>query len=50
MLYSVAEEIRARGRKVPGVRDLAIGMELGKPELRVEPIRWRLSPLGLNTH
>lgn len=48
VLYSVAEEIRARGRKVPGVRDLAIGMELGKPELRVEPIRWRLSPLGLN--
>ena len=48
VLYSVAEEIRARGRKVPGVRDLSIGMELGKPELRVEPIRWRLSPLGLN--
>ena len=48
LLYSVAEEIQARGRKVPGVRDLKIAMEMGKPELQVHPIRWRLSPLGLN--
>ena len=47
-LYSVAEEIRARGRFVPGVRDLETGMEMGKPELQVQPIRWRLAPLGLN--
>ena len=47
-LYTIAEEIRARGRKVPGVRDLKIEMEMGKPELQVTPIRWRLSPLGLN--
>ena len=48
VLYSIAEEIQARGRKVPGVRDLKIEMEMGKPELQVHPIRWRLSPLGLN--
>mgnify|MGYP002624783303 CR=1 FL=1 len=48
VLYSVAEEIRARGRKIPGVRDLNIEMEMGKPELQVHPIRWRLAPLGLN--
>ena len=47
-LYSIAEEIRARGRTIPGVRDLEIGMEMGKPELEVSPIRWRLAPLGLN--
>ena len=47
-LYTIAEEVRARGRKVPGVRDLKIEMEMGKPELQVAPIRWRLSPLGLN--
>ena len=33
-LYSVAEEIRSRGRSVPGVRDLSLSMEMGKPELR----------------
>ncbi len=48
LLYNVAEEIRARGRNVPGVRDLKIEMEMGKPELQVTPIRWRLAPLGLN--
>ena len=47
-LYNVAEEIRARGRNVPGIRDLKIEMEMGKPELQVTPIRWRLAPLGLN--
>ncbi len=48
VLYSVAEEIVTKGRNVPGVRDLNIEMEMGKPELQVHPIRWRLSPLGLN--
>ena len=47
-LYSLAEEIRSRGREVPGVRDLTIETEMGKPELQVLPIRWRLTPLGLN--
>lgn len=47
-LYNIAEEIRSRGRKVPGIRDLKIEMEMGKPELEIEPIRWRLAPLGLN--
>ena len=47
-LYGIAEEIRAQGRKIPGIRDLTIEMEMGNPELRVTPIRWRLSPLGLN--
>ena len=48
VLYNIAEEIRARGRRIPGIRDLSIEMEMGKPELQVEPIRWRLAPLGLN--
>ena len=47
-LYSIAEEIRAKGRVIPGIRDLTIEMEMGKPELRITPIRWRLSPLGIN--
>ena len=47
-LYAIAEEIQARGRHIPGVRDLTIGMEMGKPELQITPIRWRLTPLGLN--
>lgn len=47
-LYNVAEEIRTRGRNVAGVRDLQTSMEMGKPELQVQPIRWRLAPLGLN--
>ena len=47
-LYNIAEDIRARGRVIPGIRDLEIGMEMGKPELEVSPIRWRLTPLGLN--
>ena len=47
-LYNIAEEIRSRGRKIPGIRDLKIEMEMGKPELEVSPIRWRLAPLGLN--
>ncbi|MCR4817985.1 MAG: efflux RND transporter permease subunit [Fretibacterium sp.] len=48
LLYDVAEEIRARGRNVQGVRDLRTEMEMGKPELQIHPIRWRLAPLGLN--
>ena len=47
-LYTIAEEIRAKGRVIPGIRDLKIEMEMGKPELEVSPIRWRLAPLGLN--
>ena len=47
-LYTIAEDIRARGRVIPGIRDLKIEMEMGKPELEVSPIRWRLAPLGLN--
>ena len=47
-LYTIAEEIRAKGRNIPGIRDLTIEMEMGKPELRITPIRWRLAPLGIN--
>ena len=47
-IYNVAEDIRRRGRAVAGVRDLQTSMEMGKPELQVQPIRWRLAPLGLN--
>ncbi len=46
-LYNIAEEIRTRGRSVPGVRDLKTEMEMGKPELQVHPIRWRLAPMGI---
>ena len=28
-LYGIAEEIRAQGRKIPGIRDLTIEMEMG---------------------
>jgi HAE1 family hydrophobic/amphiphilic exporter-1 len=48
ILYLIAEEVRAKGSAIPGVRDLAIQTETGKPELQINPIRWRLSPLGLN--
>ena len=48
VLYSIAEEVKARGRLIPGIRDLTIQSEMGKPELQISPIRWRLSPLGLN--
>ena len=48
VLYNFAEEVRSRGRDVPGVRDLKTEMEMGKPELQIQPIRWRLAPLGLN--
>ena len=48
VLYSIAEEVRAKGRSVSGVRDLSIETEMGKPELQILPIRWRLSPLGIN--
>ncbi|MDR2529237.1 MAG: efflux RND transporter permease subunit [Synergistaceae bacterium] len=48
VLYSIAEEVKARGRLIPGIRDLFIQTEMGKPELQISPIRWRLSPLGLN--
>lgn len=48
VLYSIAQEIRAKGRYLTGVRDLRIQTEMGKPELQIEPIRWRLSPLGIN--
>ncbi|MBQ7170557.1 MAG: efflux RND transporter permease subunit [Synergistaceae bacterium] len=48
LLYNFAEEIRSRGRHIPGVIDLKTEMEMGKPELRISPIRWRLAPLGIN--
>ncbi len=48
VLYNLAEDIRARGRVIPGIRDLKIEMEMGKPELQIHPLRWRLAPLGLN--
>ncbi|MBQ7593753.1 MAG: efflux RND transporter permease subunit [Synergistaceae bacterium] len=48
VLYNLAEDIRARGRTIPGIRDLKIEMEMGKPELQIHPLRWRLAPLGIN--
>ena len=48
VLYNFAEDIRSRDRNIPGLINLKTEMEMGKPELRINPIRWRLSPLGLN--
>jgi HAE1 family hydrophobic/amphiphilic exporter-1 len=48
ILYALAEEMQAKGNRIPGIRDLTIQTEMGKPELQLEPIRWRLTPIGLN--
>lgn len=48
ILYKIAEELRAKVRNIPGIVNLTIETEMGKPELQVLPIRWRLTPLGLN--
>ena len=47
-LYGLAEKIRDRIRTVPGIVDAGIDTEMGKPELQIIPVRWRLSQYGIN--
>jgi len=47
-LYRIAEQIRDRIRHVPGIVDAGIDVEMGKPELQIMPVRWRLSQFGID--
>ena len=47
-LYRIAETIRDRIRHVPGIVDAGIDVEMGKPELQILPVRWRLSQFGID--
>ena len=47
-LYGAAEKIRDRIRAVPGIVDAGIDVEMGKPEVQILPVRWRLSQFGIN--
>jgi HAE1 family hydrophobic/amphiphilic exporter-1 len=47
-LYGIAEGIRNRIRHVPGIVDAGIDVEMGKPEMQILPVRWRLSQFGIN--
>jgi len=47
-LYRIAEQIRDRIRHVPGIVDAGIDVEMGKPELQILPVRWRLSQFGID--
>jgi HAE1 family hydrophobic/amphiphilic exporter-1 len=48
VLFDIAERIRAGGNKVPGILDLSLSTEMGKPEFQISPIRWRLVQLGMD--
>jgi len=48
VLYSIAQEIKNRISRVPGIIDAEIDVEMGKPELQILPVRWRLSQFGIN--
>ncbi|MGI6782871.1 MAG: efflux RND transporter permease subunit [Aminivibrio sp.] len=47
-LYRIAEKIRDRIKTVPGIVDAGIDVEMGKPELQILPVRWRLSQFGID--
>jgi len=47
-LYRIAETLRDRIKHVPGIVDAGIDVEMGKPELQILPVRWRLSQFGIN--
>lgn len=47
-IYRMAETVRDGIASVPGVVDAGIDMDMGKPEVQVAPIRWRLSQFGIN--
>jgi HAE1 family hydrophobic/amphiphilic exporter-1 len=48
ILGDIAERIRVEGEKIPGVEGLSLSTEMGRPELRIVPLRWRLAQLGLD--
>ena len=48
VLFAIAEQVRSRGAKVPGITDLSLATEMGKAELRILPIRWRLTQLDMD--
>ena len=47
-LYHLAETVKDRIRHAPGVIEPSIDVEMGKPELQILPIRWRLSQFGID--
>ncbi len=47
-LYGMAEKVRDRISSVPGVVDAGIDVEMGKPEVQILPVRWRLSQFGID--
>ena len=47
-LYGIAQDIKSRISGVPGIIDAEIDVEMGKPELQILPVRWRLSQFGIN--
>lgn len=48
VLFGIAEQIRNAGEKIPGILDLSLSTEMGKPELRISPVRWRLVQLDMD--
>jgi HAE1 family hydrophobic/amphiphilic exporter-1 len=48
VLQDIAEEIRLRGEKIPGVVNLSLGTETGRGEMKIKPVRWRLAALGID--
>ena len=47
-LLRVAEQVKEIMRDVPGVVDVDLDWKLGRPELRLDPLRWRLGQLDLD--
>ncbi|MDR3331323.1 MAG: efflux RND transporter permease subunit [Synergistaceae bacterium] len=48
ILNDIAEKLRRRGMEIPGVTHLSLTTEMGFPELKILPIRWRLSALDMD--
>jgi HAE1 family hydrophobic/amphiphilic exporter-1 len=47
-LFTIAGEILLKGKDVPGIIDLQPATEMGRPELRIVPMRWNLARLGVD--
>jgi HAE1 family hydrophobic/amphiphilic exporter-1 len=48
VLQDIAEKIRARGERIPGAANIALSTEMGRAELRILPIRWRMAQFGID--
>lgn len=48
ILYGIAQQIKGIISRIPGIIDVGIDVEMGKPELQILPVRWRLSQFGIN--